>query len=351
MKKTVKLSDSITTPDELSMNGNSVKTGFDTKVVIKSFNSRVDGECIEVKHNKTVLPGRVQLLENVFPIQPNMNQHIFLNDNVTGVYNPSTLDMSGNDFGTVYKVGDNIPSSILPRNNPELFKRRKVQYWCAGNGAMNKTMFNNSYPAQIINTKLYNMIPFRYVPIDKPLADQVARQYKFKVTFTEAGMIGYYFKRINFASLDGINMTVDGEPYELNGDNGTKAKWGDTQPNIEAIESNASFKGNKIQSNYIDMELNVASTEFKEYFNSIDGTLDNASISEIGLVTGLDCFYDRTNSKLIVIEDLNPEDEGFTSKELESEVLDAELFAHLTFDPYPVSRENAVIDFGYRIYS
>ena len=36
---------------------------------------------------------------------------------------------------------------------------------------------------------------------------------------------------------------------------------------------------------------------------------------------------------------------------MNSEIYDAELFAHLTFDPYSVARDNSTIDFQYRIYS
>jgi hypothetical protein len=344
MKKVVKFSDAISTNDTL--NKNSIQTGLDTEIRITASNCRYNGSKEQKSYkNKTVLPGRTQLLENVFPITPNIAQHIFLNDNLLGKF-----DANGNALNPI-TVG-NAPSVLLPRNQEDLklFKRRTVGYWCAGNGAVNQTISAQSYSPHINNVALYNMIPFRFVRSDSLLDPTKAAQYKFKVTFDNAnspyyGYTGYYLKKINFASLVGINMTADKQEYT--------PKWGDTQANlVDAMwEYESRFKGNVIQSNFIDMSMDVEAAEFKEWFAFVDGTLSNAEISEIGLVTGLDCFYDRTNSRLEVIEDLDPTASNYDTKAAASEIYDAELFAHLTFDPYPVSRENATIDFEYRIYS
>lgn len=382
MKKTVKLIDSVTTRDILNINNaDNIKTGFDTRVIIRSNNCRKNGCEIEVKHNKTVLPGRTYLLESVFPITPKTQgeyaQHLYLNDNVLGQY-----DINGDAIQNPLKVGytvglDNdrvsISPTLFPRYNMDLYRRRKVEYWCAGNGAHNKSLGITSYSAHTTNTNLYDMIPFRFVPKDSPLDDNTASQYKFKVVYPDdhelAGHIGYFFKKIKYSDTsNGIDMNVDGQTYV--------PKWGDTRPNLDSYDvTNADgtsenptgssipgstngyqnqLKGNKTQTNSIDMELNITSVEFKEYFAYIGSGAD-ASISEIGLIIGNDCYYDKTNQKLILVDDLpmNTADEisASTIKKNNSEVFDAELFAHLTFDPYPVSRENATIDFTYRIYS
>jgi hypothetical protein len=378
MKKTVKLIDSVTTNDILNFNNNTIKTGFDTDVIIRSHNSRKDGSEIEVRHNKTVLPGRTHLLETIFPVTPKVqgesSQHLFLNDNVLGEYDVNGVSISNPlTVGKVDNDGVAIPNIILPRYNMNLFRRRKVEYWCAGNGAFNKTFGISSYPAHITDTCLFDMIPFRFVPNDALLDDNTASQYKFKVQYPVGhefeGYTGYYFKKIKFADMsNGIDMKVDGQPYV--------PKWGDTRPNLENIDvtnydgtaedqSNDQsaggingyqnqLKGNKTQTNSIDMELNITSIEFKEYFAHI-GAGSDASISEIGLVLGNDCFYDKTHQNLVLVDDLPmgtaDEISASTIKKIQSEVFDAELFAHLTFDPYPVSRENATIDFTYRIYS
>lgn len=346
MKKIVKFSDSISTNEQFAVNRKSIKTGLDTRIIVTASNCRHNGSKeVNILHNKTVLPGRTQLLENVFPIKPNMQQHIFLNDCVLG----RPINALGNISNPV-KVGS-APEALWPRNQENLtnFKRRTVAYWCAGNGAVNQSISGQSYPPHINNTKLYNMIPFRFVPQDKLLDNTKASQYKFKVVFDENspyyGYVGYYLKKINFNSLNGINMTADKQEYI--------PKWGDTQPNLidPVLEYESRFKGDVIQSNFIDMSMNIESAEFKEWFAFVDGTLANAEISEIGLVTGLDCYYDSSNSRLEIIEDLDPASEGYNTKAMQSEIYDAELFAHLTFDPYSVSRENATIDFDYRIYS
>lgn len=347
MKRNLNIIDNITVRDELSAEGSkhNSKTGFDTQVVITAKNCRHDGsvEQIEV-HNQTVLPGRTQLLERSFGITPNIEQHIFINDNVFG----ETDSITGAPIPTAQKFGT-TPSTALPRNNLKLFNRRSVRYWCAGDGAMNKTIITQAYPPHSTNTRLLHMIPFRFVPKTSPLAESVARQYKAKVEFDENspyyGYIGYFFKKIDFSQQNGINMKVDNTDYS--------PSWADTAAdlNAEGLAGNYinKFKGDKTQSNYIDMGMNVDALEFKEWFEFNDGTLGNATISEIGLITGLDAVLE--GASLTPVEDLDPEASNYDSLTLKSEVYDAELFAHLTFDPYPVSRENSTIDFNYRVNS
>lgn len=351
MKKLVKISDGIVTPDQLGFSCNSIKTGFDTRVVVTAKNCISDGsKQTQVLANKTVLPGRTHLLETVFPIEPDLDaQHLFLNDNVLGEYNHE----DGKPLDTASKVMGSISNvSLLPRFNPRLFRRRNVQYWCAGDGAMNKTIISQSYPSHSTNTRLYHMIPFRFVRADAPLSVEDQRKYKFKVTYGSSspyyGYVGYYFKKINFSKLTGINSEVDKVPYS--------PSWADTAPDLNAATEGYqnALRGDKTQSNFVDMTMNIESNEFKEWFIFNDATLENATISELGLVLGLDCYVTGGNTSTPtydIIQDLDPQDEGYDLKVQRSEVYDAELFAHLTFDPYKVSRENALIDFEYRIYS
>lgn len=343
MNKKIHLSDGITTPDELGVHA---KTGLDTQIIITARNGRHDGDLkVDVVKNMTVLNGRTKLLESVFPITPNMQQHLFINDNVLGEFNPET----GADFTSGVTTAHNTPASIMPRNNPALWRRRKVEYWCAGDGAINKSVLNQSYNAHITDTKLYHMIPFRFIEVSKTLPDEIRRQYKLEVIYGPEspyyGYKGYYFKKINHQtpanSSTGINMTIDKQPYV--------PKWSDTVPDLENAIYNTSMKGNKTQKSYIDMSMNISSEEFKEWFQFTDNTLGNATISEIGLVTGLNARL--SNGVLEPMEDVPENTEGFDSISMRSEIYDSELFAHLTFDPYPVSRDNSTIDFEYRIYA
>lgn len=336
------MSDGIITPDQL--NGNIVEnTGMNTRVIITAKNCRSEGSFEqEVRHNQTALPGRTQLLESVFPIVPNVDdQHIFLNDNVLGA-----IDQSGANSANVETVKlTGLDDSKLPRNNPALFRRRKVAYWCAGDGAMNRTVMSQAYAPHSTNTRLYHMIPFLVVDdissIDKSM-------YKFIVRYSGAhplaGKYGAYFKKIEMDLTNGINMIVDKVPY--------KPSWGDTNTDLN-IDVNGyvnKFKGDKTQMNYVDLKMRVAANEFKQWFTLTDGTVANASISEIGLITGYDGYL-TAQGTLNSVEDLRKDDPQYTTNSRASEVLDAELFAHLTFDPYPVSRENNTLEFDYRIYS
>ena len=344
MKRILNLCDNILMPDDLQIKGNQ-KTGFKTQVIITAKNCRYNGSIEQqIKTNQTALCGRSQLLERSFGITPNMEQHIFLNDNILGETDTST----GKNVDNVVTCA-NSPLTLLPRNNLSLFAKRSVRYWAAGDGAMNKTILTQSYKPHSTDTRLYHMIPFRFVKNDYPLEEALARQYKLKVVFGENspfyGYTGFYLKKINFDSLDGIEMKVDKQDYapsfadtatDLNADN------------LEGSYENA-FKGDKTQTSYIDMAMNISAEEFKEWFQFTDGTLGNATVSEIGLITGLDAVVQ--NNSLTPVDELDKNLENYNALTLNSEVYDAELFAHLTFDPYPVSREASTIDFNYRCYA
>lgn len=347
MKRKLQLNDNITITDNFTKSKETkVSTGFNTRVIITAKNCKHDGSVDRIEvHNQTVLPGRTQLLERSFGITPNMEQHIFINDNVFGETDPIT----GANIPNPQQFA-NTPANLLPRENPILFNRRSVKYWCAGDGAMNKTVISQAYDPNATDTKLFNMIPFRFVRKEQPLDQTVARKYKAKVVFDESspyyGYIGYFFKKIEFPEMNGINMKVDNTDYS--------PSWADTAVdlNVEGVAGNYinKFKGDKTQVNYVNMNMSVDANEFKEWFEFNDGTLRNATISEIGLITGLEGVI--AGGKFTPIDDVDSSNtEEYLSQSNKSEVYDAELFAHLTFDPYPVSRENSTIDFDYRVNS
>lgn len=339
MNKIVKISDGLIIPDNLKITGSSDFTGFDTEVIITANNCKKNGSVeTQIRCNKTVLPGRTKLLEDNFPIKPNMEQHLFINDNILGEYDPVT--------------GESTPTIVahntrLPEN---LFNKRKVEFWCVGDGAINGTVYNTSWPPHSIDTRLYHIIPFRFIKVGDVLPDDIRKQYKMEVVYPStsrfSGYKGYYFKKIIFAEDNGIQMMVDGKPY--------KPIWADTAKNLNAEVPGGyvnAFKGDKVQTNYIDMNMKISAEEFKEWFNFIDKSLENANISEIGLITGLDAYKDATTNNLISVKDLPESTPNLNNIKLNSEIYDAELFAHLTFDPYSVARENSTIDFQYRIFS
>lgn len=344
-KKIIQLKDKLYSNDILTLPTHLDKsTGFDTIVRIHEKNCRYDGSDSSIlTHNTTALMGRNHLLESSFKITPNMTQHIFINDNILGTTDPTTGN--NRDPITLNPTIDNK----RPKDDAKLFGRRKVEYWCAGDGAMNKTVLNTSYAPHNTNTKLYNMIPFRFIKTDESLSDADRRLYKCEVIYPNTspyyGYKGYYFKKIVYdTSRTGVNMVVDGVEY--------RPMWIDTTPDLNAdTVTNAhqnAFKGDKVQQSYVDMNMNITSVEFKEYFMFTNSSLGNATISEIGLILGLDCVKGYGNRPM---EDENSSDAQYNNNTKESEIYDAELFAHLTFDPYTVARDNAAIDFSYRVFA
>lgn len=344
--KIITLSDGIVVPDHLSIN-KPQNQGFDTDIMITARNGHYDGELI-VEHvkNKTVLGGRSTLLERSFGIKPNIAQHIFINDNVLGEFNSET----GEALTTGITYAHNSPQSIMPRQDMKLWSKRTIDYWCAGDGAINRSIPSQSHTAHITDTKLFHMIPFRFIKSDQTLPDEIRRLYKMEVVFGSNskyyGYKAYYFKKLvkeKVANSDiGINMTVDKQPYT--------PKWSDTVTDLENNAYDTSFKGNKTQKSYIDMTMNVLSEEFKEWFEFTDKTLGNATISEIGLIIGLDGII-QNNNTLQAMEDIASSSSDFDTQAMKSEIYDAELFSHLTFDSYPVSRDNSSIQFNYRVYA
>lgn len=342
-KRVVRLSDKIQTPDRLNANG--LAANFDTSVIIRARNIHRDGDSsIMVKQNKTVLPGRLKLLEDNFPIDINMDQHLFLNDNVLG-----TTDLvTGQNLNPIVL---NPANGIRPKDNVNLYKQRNVQWWCAGNGARNRTISNSFYDSHATDTKLFHMIPFRIIEVSDNLPDEERKEYKFEVIFGPNsdyyGYKAYYFKKIKFnmtSDYNGVHMNVDGEDYT------TKLSWADTVPDLDGEtppEARANqFKGNRTQHNFIDMGMSVTSKEFKEWFELINGSTADASISELGLIAGLECVRGKGNEPISALPLADQE-----AQSLLSEVYDADLFAHLCFETYTVARENAQIDFEYRIYA
>lgn len=342
MNKNVRFSDSIYVKDVANM-----PSTLNTEVIITAKNCKSEGSVErQIYKNKTALPGRTSLLESVFPVSPNIrDQHIFINDNVLG-----ETDNTGAPIANPQKIilPTGVNEGMLPRNNINLFRRRRVAYWCAGDGAMNRTLISESYPAHITNTRLYHMIPFR-VTGDGGDNTIDATMYKGKVVYNTnhplSGRTAAYFKKIEFDGIEsGIKMLVEGTPYT--------PSWRDTAPDLDAEDPQGyinKFRGNANQTNYVDMVLNINAEEFKSWFNLTESTLANATISEIGLVLGYEGYLG--NGSLKAVEDLNPDDPEYTNSKKIAEVFDAELFAHLTFDPYSVSRENASITIEYRVYA
>lgn len=321
---------------------NNMNFGFKTLIRVREHNTKTGEFTVKYLKNNTCLPGRTKLLEDTFSIPVNIKQHLFINDNVLASYDPET----GADLNPI--TAHNSPSNILPRSNPEMFRRRDTRYWCAGDGAINKSIPNESHPSRSTDTRLYHMIPFRFIKSDESLSDAERKLYKLEVIFPESspyfGYKGYYFKEIGFEKDEtGIEMKVDGVDY--------LPKWSDTtpDPDVDTLALDNAFKGGKVQQNYVNLSLNILKEEFKEWFMFVDGGLGNASISEIGFITGLECVNGQGIKEPVYT--LNKESPDYETKKMNSEIYDAELFAHLTMDPLKVSSDNISIDFLYRVFS
>jgi hypothetical protein len=342
--------------DELGLtyiNSSKKKSGnFDTIIVVNARNTDYPGsETIEILSNVTTYPGRLKLIEdNFFSTSKNIpGHHIFINDNMLGRHD---CDLgTGLPKTNALKCYGGFPLDQQPRNNIRLFSRRSTQFWCCGKGAMNNVIMNQVYEPHRTNARLYDMIPFRVVPTGQ-MDDELKHMYKGKVTYgPEHGVLnghdGYYFKRFD-SNTNYATVQVDGVDYTPN--------WLDTATNLDAPIPEQTyenkFKDNRLLRISTNLTFEIHGNDFKEYYQLTSGGLSSASISELGLITGLEVYNDGGTMKLIDDDILNglPNDVRLANKK-KSEVLDAELFSHLTLGPYKIAEEATRITISYLILS
>lgn len=262
-----------------------------TQVVIKSGN-----EILYDGSNTTVLGGRLSLIENLYNITPNTEQHLTLNS-MMGITHSKTNDA----------VLRQIP--------------RTCNYFMVGDGAKNPAVPNKIYQPKNYETKLYNAIPFRCVPFATDLSSEEQEQYRLRKIIEIEGedYIAYYAKKFDPGTVF----------LEYNDSSYTPIE-GDTVPVDEDGDVGHRLSGGSVLC-YVQFTLSIDQTELKEWFKIKNGSLSGASMNEIGLVYGADVANSSDSERL--------------------ELAGAELAAKVTSNSVPMDQEGSQRVVEYRVYA
>ena len=294
-----KLIDFIRISDDLiDSNNKNEKPLFKTRIKIKCFDNGKLSAPIILSHNATVFNGRVSLQENIFGGVPNPAQHLLLND----IYN--------------------IPHSINVFEGEENYhKLRSVDYFCIGNGAESTTLNGDIIQERSSDTKLYNMVPFRCVPISADISDEEAKKYRLRKKINIKGQeyFAYYAKKIEKSN---IKIIYNGNNYiPKESDTSTLPDTDETKP----------LRSGQVTI-YTILNVNIEPKDFKEYYQLMNnGSLTLAKISEIGLISGYDSENALASNKL--------------------ELAGAELFAKMCFTAMPMESPTSSLEFSYEMYT
>ena len=256
-----------------------------------------------VGENATILGGRVGALENIFK---------------TGVVPREHLTVSEQLQTQKGSAIENIQSTVLPDTDDAAHNyNRKVAYMVIGNkGTSDAAPLVNLDPMDY-ETRLYNMVPFRCVPTipataDLSPEDRAKYRMRRKETINNIQYYTYYLKKIDVSPVD-LKLT-DGSNYTP------------VYENSEPVEPSGSSNPHPLADTavhaLVTMNLSIDKDEFKEYYRIKNGSLDNASLSELGLV--------------LADEPVDPIEVDGVSY---NEVRNAELFSKIVFSAEPMDSE------------
>lgn len=264
--------------------------GTNTRVVIREGDKILyDG------HNTTVLGGRLSLLEKSFGISPDMANHLTLND-MMGIPHSETSNVFANNID------------------------RSCCYFMAGDGAASTAVPGKVTSPKNYESKLYNSIPFRLVPLSNDLTTSEQEPYRLRkvVSYSGVDYVAYYAKKFD-----------PGIVYLEYNDASYTPLESDTVP-VDENDASHRLAGGSVLA-FIQFTLTIDKTELKEYFRVVNGSLVGASMSEIGLVLGADLTNTQANNR----------------KELAA----AEMFAKVTSSSVAMDQEGNQRVVEYRIYA
>lgn len=220
--------------------------GFYTSFTIKDSKT---GRILFSSHNTTVLGGRMAQLEELFGISKNPDQHLLLN-NMLGINHSETQNV--------------LNSQTI---------KRKCNYFMVGNGASSTSVPGKYYNPKNYETKLYNPIPFRMVPVASDLSPTEQAKYAFRKveTFNGVQYAAYYAKKFNPGNVILEYNASNYKPVESH-----------TTP-VDENDATHPLRGGSVLA-YISFTIDIVEEELKEYFRIHDGNINNCSMSEIGLI-------------------------------------------------------------------
>lgn len=264
-----------------------------TTICIKDGKS---GKILYSGHNTTVLGGRIAQLEELFGLTKNGSQHLLINDSL----------------GVPHSQTNTVLSSAT--------QKRSCNYFMVGDGAASADVPGKYFTAKNYETRLYNAIPFRMVPLSSDLSSTEQEQYRLRKIVTVDGIdyAAYYAKAFEVNSLT----------LEYNSAEYTPMDSDTTQ--VDENDNTHRLAGGSVLA-YVEFYLNIDAEELKEYFTIKNGSLEGASMSEIGLVYAADLP--------------NSNDSG------RNELAAAELLAKITSESVSMSSEGNSRIVEYRIYA
>lgn len=253
------------------------------------------GRLIESGHNTTVLGGRIAQLEELFGLTKNEKQHLLINE---------TLGVPHSESSNVLK------SATL---------KRQTEYFMVGDGAVSQENPGKFYSPKNYETRLYNPIPFRMVPAASETSlDTSNLRLRKELNINGTSYVAYYAKKFDPGVLI---LEYNGAEYIPQSSDTVRVDENDTLHRLS---------GGSVLA-YIQFYLDVEENEMKEYFRITNGSLDAASMSEVGLVLAADLPNSLDGNR--------------------SELAAAELTAKITSNSVSLSTEGSSRQIQYRIYA
>lgn len=226
------------------------------------------GNLLQSTHNTTVLGGRIALLEEMFGLTRNKDQHLLINDSLG--------------------IAHSASNTVLNSAN----SKRIVNYFMVGDGAASKETPGKFYSAKNYETKLYHPIPFRMVPLASDLSSAEQDQYRLRkvVNVNGTDYVAYYAKRFEASNVLLEYNAASYKPVDSH-----------TTP-VDEADSTHPLRGGSVLA-YTTFSIAIDENELKEYFR-IYSSIENCTMSETGLVLAADLpnANDNNRSELAAAE-------------------------------------------------
>lgn len=299
---------------------------FRTDITLTDYNGNDIISVQKHKMNMTVLGGRLTVLEKSFGIVPDSNQRLLISDMI-----PMPSDSVTGETAMLSMDDDATYASLHSQNtifgDAAVSAKRtfgdKVNYFCIGNGGENPATPYEVLDVHDWETRLYNMVPFRCVPVTADLSASERASYRLRkrISINGAEYYAYYAKVFDPGTIKSMKSGVEYTPTVA-----------DSNPYIGAAEGHP-MKGHTSEV-YITFDLDITEDEFKEFYRALHSdSLTGARLTELGLVSG----YDGPAGDAT----------GTTVKEL----YDPTLFAKLVHEPVFLSSEGSRRKVTYSIFA
>ena len=253
------------------------------------------GKLLFSTHNTTVLSGRIALIEEMFGLSRNKEQHLLLN-NMLGINHSET---------------DNVLNSSTIK--------RECNYFMVGNGAASTEVPGKYFSPKNYETKLYKPVPFRMVPLSNDLSAAEQEQYRFRkiVNVNGTDYVCYYAKKFTPSSVFLEYNAGAYKPIESH-----------TTP-VDENDSTHPLRGGSVLV-YTTFSLPIEEEELKEYFR-ITSNITDCGTSETGLIYAADLPNANDNNR--------------------SELAAAELFTKMCSNKIDLSSDGSSRIVTYKVYA